>query len=311
MSLTSLLDDRSSVLGRWFRATFPNVGFVQDSYAAHDPGVQPAPASAANPGTLGAAFDWLIRLILTPQPDATVLVAASVDGQSRSGRLAWELLLAAPHVKDGEMAARWAWTAALVTEVVRVGLMPGSPLTRLSPAPTLDDAYLLTPDLVIEELLTFARAAQSTVLPLIRQRGEPLRPGATLAGSADVGGADLDVVANGLLVELKTTLGPKRRDGSRRFALSQVEIYQLLGYLLLDYTDSFRIDSCCIYNARWRTQVVWPVQQLLELLGVDRPLADLRADLSLALGGANPASARERLSAPLRAPDDPLARIGL
>ena len=50
-----------------------------------------------------------------------------------------------------------------------------------------------------------------------------------------VGGTDADVIATGLLLGLKVTLGDKRPDGTRRGSLDKAYLYQLVGYALLDF----------------------------------------------------------------------------
>jgi hypothetical protein len=70
-------------------------------------------------------------------------------------------------------------------------------------------------------------------------------------GSQLVGGADADLIAAGLLVDLKVTLGDKRRDGTRRLSLDKAEVYQLVGYTLLDFDDIYRIGEVGIFSARY------------------------------------------------------------
>ncbi|CCH17799.1 hypothetical protein [Micromonospora lupini] len=63
--------------------------------------------------------------------------------------------------------------------------------------------------------------------------------------------ADVDLIAAGLLLELKTGLGSMRRDGRRRSSLEAPTIMQLLGYVLLDFPDEFAIKAVGVYNARY------------------------------------------------------------
>jgi hypothetical protein len=52
-------------------------------------------------------------------------------------------------------------------------------------------------------------------------------------GSADIGGADADFILGGLLLDCKSTVTP--------YKPGTAEIYQLAGYLLLDYDDQYGI----------------------------------------------------------------------
>lgn len=80
--------------------------------------------------------------------------------------------------------------------------------------------------------------------------------------------ADADFVAAGLLVELKTGLGDKRADASRRAGLEGTTLYQIIGYALLDFSDQFAIDTLGLYSARYGHLALWPLPELLsELAG--------------------------------------------
>ena len=93
----------------------------------------------------------------------------------------------------------------------------------------------------------------------------------TFSGSRDVGGADADLVANGCLIEIKTTI-ERRLD--RRWA------YQLLGYALLDYGDDHHITEVGFYLSRVPALVKWDLEALLtEAAGRRVDVAELRAEL--------------------------------
>lgn len=65
--------------------------------------------------------------------------------------------------------------------------------------------------------------------------------GGTLAGSKDVFGAGFDLIVDGCLLELKTTLVP---------VITTAYLRQLVGYWLLDYDDACRITSAAIVLIR-------------------------------------------------------------
>jgi hypothetical protein len=67
------------------------------------------------------------------------------------------------------------------------------------------------------------------------------RIGETLPGSKDVGGADFDIIVDGCLFEIKTTIKPK---------ISTSNLRQLIGYFLLDYTDEFKMRTAAIHLTR-------------------------------------------------------------
>jgi hypothetical protein len=85
--------------------------------------------------------------------------------------------------------------------------------------------------------------ARRVLLPALAARSGPLHVGPNFVGSPDVGGADGDVIAGGLLVEWKATRGDRRHSDGRRYCrLDLLTIQQLLGYLLLDYQDEYAIE---------------------------------------------------------------------
>jgi len=68
------------------------------------------------------------------------------------------------------------------------------------------------------------------------------------------------VIAGGLLLEWKLNLG-ERRNGRRHCSLSLNTLHQLLGYLLLDYQDAYRVEALGLYAARYAYLTTWPAAQ--------------------------------------------------
>ena len=76
------------------------------------------------------------------------------------------------------------------------------------------------------------------------------------------------MIAAGLLVELKTTLGKKRGDGSRVCILDKRVLFQVVGYALLDSGDQYHLDEIALFNARYAYLASWPLDALvLEMSG--------------------------------------------
>jgi hypothetical protein len=95
--------------------------------------------------------------------------------------------------------------------------------------------------------------------------------GPEFTGSADIGGADADFILGGLLLDCKSTTRPGK--------LGRDEIYQLAGYLLLDYRDQFGISRVGLYLSRQGATITWDVDEFLRLLGSAEQLPELRAQL--------------------------------
>jgi hypothetical protein len=81
-------------------------------------------------------------------------------------------------------------------------------------------------------------------------------------GSLDVGGADADFILDGRLIDIKSTV---------RSDLHKLPdwLRQLVGYVLLDYSDRHRIQSVGFYFARHGVHVSWPLPELLATMTVD------------------------------------------
>lgn len=95
------------------------------------------------------------------------------------------------------------------------------------------------------------------------------RPGwPHVRGSADIGGADADLIVGDLLIDVKATVSPSR--------LRKPEFYQLLGYALLDYDDEYGVTRLSFYLSRFGRLITWTVAEYLALLGSTRSLAELR-----------------------------------
>jgi hypothetical protein len=92
--------------------------------------------------------------------------------------------------------------------------------------------------------------------------------GPEFTGSADIGGADADFILGGLLLDCKSTPMPGK--------LGRDEIYQLAGYLLLDYPDEFGISRVGLYLSRQGATITWDAGEFLRLLGSVMPLPELR-----------------------------------
>lgn len=157
--------------------------------------------------------------------------------------------------------ARYCYVLALFEEVFRCGL-DAQHRTRPLFVPTTKPS--------VKELLAIPRTPWlddlCAISALFYERYEHLlsRPhvlNPTFEGSSDVGGADADMVIDGCLIDIKSTVQPK---------LDSEYLYQVAGYLLLDYTDRLNINTLGIYMARQGMLFTWPVSEFLyQLTGDD------------------------------------------
>jgi hypothetical protein len=305
--LTVALKDKQLPVRRFLDQRFPNLGDTQRQYRQQVGPIVVA-ESTVNPGTLGGAFDWMVRFLVNPRPDLQLARSgaglAGVFGSQPLREATAELaeLLGAPLSPtqggrsvgdaptmvyagplsatevDPELLARGCWALAVLTEVFRAGLLPGSPILTLQGRQIRAENLLaLAPEVALDQLARLRRAAEDTLLPALSGRRGSWALGPTFDGSA-IMNADADLIAAGLLLEIKTSLGTKRKDGSRQAGLDGQTVLQLLGYTLLDFSDHFKISELGLYSARYAHLATWNLQQLLdELAGRSVDLAAERA----------------------------------
>jgi hypothetical protein len=80
--------------------------------------------------------------------------------------------------------------------------------------------------------------------------------GPTFVGSQLIK-ADADLVAGGLLLDLKT---------SSKESLAATDLFQVIGYALLDFDDASRVSELGIFAARYGYLAVWELDNLLDEL---------------------------------------------
>jgi hypothetical protein len=309
MSLTSELKDAESPLSAFMAAQFPQVKELSAALRA----VRPDDAEALHPpvaagtrvawGTLNAAIDHRLRYAFS---DGRALPETVERG------IAWSFRIAAPGTGPafrragddlglllGELIAaeqpasrslplvlpmaaearfaRLCYAMAWFEEVYRTGrLWPGTPLGDAGPGFTVKDLLAAVPADAVEDLVAQTEIASGALhKPRAACPPAQVHAGPDFAGSPDVGGADADLIVGGLLIDIKGTAAPSR--------LRKPEFYQLLGYVLLDYDDEYRIDRLGFYLSRFGRLITWPLEEYLALLGSSRSLPMLRAACATAL----------------------------
>ncbi|MFD5176062.1 hypothetical protein ACFWM1_09655 [Nocardia sp. NPDC058379] len=264
-NLSAALRDTSSPLRTYLRQRFPHTRGVQAEYR-RAAGPLLVDTGGANPATLGAAFDFAVRFQLVPD-HRPVLPLLGFFGHPRE-------------------------SAALCTDVYRRGLLRDSALARLLATDrfTPDHLLALAPADAIRQLWELRGIADDRLLPHLHP---PSVPGPTFDASV-LCNADADIISDGLLLDLKTHLGPKnQRTGTRTDSLTTTDLYQVIAYALFDHTDSYRLTDVGIYSARYGHLATWPLPTLLDTLaGHPIDLADERDTVWTLLGGTQPRAHR-------------------
>ena len=323
MSLTSHLGRKDDPIRLWIDARFPGIAQVAHDLRRTLPGADAPIIRPPGPvpwSTIGIAFDYRLRYWLAVTPPTELLAyrgaAAYIASRHHAARIvdlddpsvartfAARFFAAMPGLvgaiapvghqlaDDAEATlARICLALALFEEVYRIG--PGrSPRLDVvgqnaAPATLLDGIERAWVDDVVALSRAFYRSCAGWL-----DRPAILNP--TFAASRVVGGADGDLVWDGALIEIKTTV-------NHRFDTSWLR--QLLGYVLLDTDDALHIDAVGVYLARQAHLATWPLADILrETSGRSVvPLAAWRADLVEAgrrLQQASADAARARLAAP-------------
>jgi hypothetical protein len=175
-----------------------------------------------------------------------------------------------------ETLARLCYVLGLYDAIAHGGPTIKSPLREklnFPPAflPVAEALSLLCPPNVVADLRAMtSRFYKSNAELLAAARVVELRP--VFAGSADAGGADGDLIVDGCLIEVKALTDPAK--------YSRPWPWQLLGYVLLDYEDAWKLTSVGVYLARQGQLVRWPLEEFLTMLGgsADWSLSELRRD---------------------------------
>lgn len=312
-SLTRSLDSSASPVRTFVDALLADRAALRELRADYTEraGPQVVPSFGGNAGTIGTAADFLFRFLLVNHPDMRLAAqgAARLSGAHFAALVDLVRLVGGAvlePIRDGEVAAagaerrtepletdvatlaRACWVFALFTEVFRVGgLAPGSPLAQVGPADIDPDSLLaIASENEVDELVAFSDTAAEALCATVSAMPEPWFVGPTFAASALMP-ADADLVAGGTLIELKTNLGAKQKDGSRQAELTLSTLRQLVAYVLHDTDDRFELDGLAVYDARYRYFRRWDLRHLLDAMAgrqVDLPAERLRWSGMLALG---------------------------
>ncbi|GAC1405264.1 MAG: hypothetical protein NVSMB49_24490 [Ktedonobacteraceae bacterium] len=160
-------------------------------------------------------------------------------------------------VEHERMLARYCYVLALFEQVFRAGrsaAFQGSPLVLPAPKQSVEALLAIPLDVYVDDIrqlstLFFDQFQHLLSLPTI------LNP--NFAGSKDVGGADADLVIDNCLVDIKTSVASK---------IAADYLYQLVGYLLLDYNDNLKMNAAGIYMARQGMLFTWSVSDFVQQL---------------------------------------------
>jgi hypothetical protein len=292
LSLTGQLRHDDSPVSQFMAQHLPSSLAVQRDYVARLAGlpypVQPIDVQRPDWAALGHAIDYRLRLSFGATLGPAVshglaLLDGYVPGAPVGSGLnalieAGELLLATvdayltnPGSLTEDAVIRLCFVASFFEDIYRTGqIRRFSLLARATANTELADLTAAVPAYVIDDIGQQMRLAQRPLAPFRALPPQAKICGPIFAGSSDVP-ADADYILKGLLLDCKATKDPRR--------LGREEIYQLAGYLLLDYDNQFGINHVGLYLSRQGGLITWSTEEFLHRLGATTALPYLRARL--------------------------------
>jgi hypothetical protein len=311
LSLSSLLRAGRGPVWDWFEASFPNTQEVSTEANRRlrgGPASRPcdiAPPKGSDCSLAGTAVGYLLTAHLRPDSLRRGSVAASgamlLNGRVRpdcpaTERAAVERL--AELLSDREPADQAAWREVCLLCIV---LARFEQWFRAGPAVA---DYTVSPLTAWNErsLVSLGRSmarSDATVRDLIalgpvvlEDHGDMalasrLHLGPTFVQSVPLGGADADLICEGLLMDLKSSAQAR--------IVGRHQLWQLAGYLLADTSNDYNIHSVGFAALRRRRCTYWPAQTFLdELGGSRRSLPEWRSEFDALLRPLRPEHRRDR-----------------
>jgi len=156
--------------------------------------------------------------------------------------------------RDSEKTlARYCYVLALFEEVFRAGPWPASILFRQQ-YESVEELLRAIPSQSVDDIAQMSNIVYHRFEPHF---GEPVTLNPTFEGSLDVSGADGDFFLNDCLIDFKATIKPR---------MSPEWLRQLVGYVLLDYSDMHHLDSVGIFLVRQDVLFRWPLDEFIQTL---------------------------------------------
>jgi hypothetical protein len=282
VSLTSHVGSANSPIGRLMRAVFPSTRGLALATGRELRDIPTIPlASPDTAGLLGTAIDYRLRyyfgdvplLLLNAGKGARIAIqqgllteesVAQIDARLTSTLTRLRPIGRRLGRRDEALLCQLCIVLALLEQCYRSPF--GATLGPLSGRRTwtVDGISGLAKREWIDDLVSQSYLFFGTHEALMNETSIILNP--TFDGSEDVGGADADIIVGKCLIDFKATIYPK---------VGREIAYQLLGYVLLDYSDQYKIDSVGVYFTRQGVLKRWPLQQFADgLSGTGRVRLD-------------------------------------
>ncbi len=269
-TLTGDIKKPETSIGAYLRTTFPNTKHLQD-WIKENTGPLLVEGEQRTSSLVGTATDIIVALLLAPgeAPASSRLLFPFNTGYHE---VVGELARLVTEDRDIEVQARAAYALAETVAAYRAGAWGAEMKGRILEGDfTVEAALEDAPRNAVVELIQLRQLAIGRLLPRLNP---PYVHGATFdlthVGPEQRLAAEADLIAGGLLIDVKTTMGAKLKNGTRPNTVRPDALHQLVAYALLDHSDAYSIDHVGIYSARYGHTHVFILQELLDTLaGVD------------------------------------------
>ncbi|MFD5123628.1 UvrD-helicase domain-containing protein [Streptomyces sp. NPDC058385] len=302
LPLTGQLRYPDSPISQFMAAHLPRARRLVQDYLIRTTGlphpVQPLDVRRPQWPALGHAIDYRLRLRLgRPLGDAVALgvrrtgMGAPLNGAGDPA-VQQALLVAGTRllklvdaflvhrdILGEEELGRLCFVAGFYEDIYRTGqIRRTSLLAHATGELSLEGLLAAVPSYAVADQTDQMALAQAPFAPFVSLPDSLRLCGPVFSGSGDIGGADADFILDHTLIDCKSTTQPRR--------LGVEEIYQLAGYLLLDYDDHHGIDRVGLYLSRQGHLITWSTEEFLSGLGAQGSLAQLRTALHRHLADA-------------------------
>ena len=290
MSLTSELESKNSWVNRFFKDHFAKVvDFTkrEGPVVRALPTIVPTTSVGAGAMRLGTGFDHRLRLYLGAKPAHSSVIDGGIGlmqilsldtlyasaGQTSNNlgreltaneRTAWadslRALISEIPDQPENFLARISIILAEIDNGFRSGGSWSEGMAKVAREIAVRDEPSQWTDIVRyvsdEEATEIEALAELAKKTFDREKiGTPVF-GPTFVGSSCVGGADADLIIDGCLYDVKTSINPRQKLPST--------IRQILGYAVLDWDDEYAIERIGLYLSRQGKAISWSVDEIVE-----------------------------------------------
>jgi hypothetical protein len=264
--ISILADAKTTQVGAFLDAALDfSTGLFSFPNATYPQLVDDGDLSRGEHGPVGAALDQWMQLNYSDDPKLEAVIAGIRMSPAPAAIAGMHLLTNLKSISaDPERCIRAAVALGWFDSIYHSSgiALVGSPVNECKVGGNSESLLALVPDRIVQQVTALARLAGARIGTLL---GGPAVRFQTRLNHRTAWG-DIDVVAGGVLLDVKTSLGGVRKSG-RQFALSKSMLRQILGYALLDLDDELGISGVGIYAARYGLLWTIEIDELLHHAG--------------------------------------------